>query len=175
MKRRELDREPEPAPVAPAPVAEVLAVTDDQGRLMVTLDGAVITASPIGRAAFGALLDELLRRRQQPIALVLIVADGNRYSDVLHPAPATPEIPPPAADPPPVVPDPRPEPYRGGPERPAAGFIPGEAVAIATVTSHQSADTAGRVPILDQQIPAGEEVVVIGRISGTVLILPQAT
>lgn len=169
--------------------AEVLAVADDLGRLMVTVDGAVVTASPIGRAAFGALVDELLRRRGRPVSLVLIEADGSRYTDTLHPTPTAPPQPPaspttaraerPAADvapPTPVgaserAPAVQGEAFRAGVAR-VGGFIPGEAVGVAQITMHQSADTDGRVPMLDEPIPDGVEVALIGRISGTLLLLP---
>jgi hypothetical protein len=167
------------APVSGPPLAagEVLAVADDQGRLMVTIDGAVVTASPIGRAAFGALVDELLRRRRQPIALLLIEADGTRYTDTLHPEPQVPErlhaSPTTASTDQAAAPPVSTHAAQTLPATRAGGFIPGEAVAIAQITMHQSADTDGRIPMLDEPIPDGVEVALIGRISGTVLLLPQ--
>lgn len=191
MKRRERRNDDTAPVVGAAPVvAEVLAVADDQGRLMVTVDGAVVTASPIGRAAFMALVDELLRRRQHPLALVLIEADGTRYTDTLHPGLPTPASPPAPSSPPAALVPPaqqpereretvpeslaaaRPESVRIGRAR-EGGFIPGEAVGIAQITMHQSADTDGRIPMLEEPIPDGVEVVLIGRISGTLLLLPQ--
>ncbi len=189
MKRRERRNDDTAPVVGAAPVvAEVLAVADDQGRLMVTVDGAVVTASPIGRAAFMALVDELLRRRQHPLALVLIEADGTRYTDTLHPGLPTPASPPAPSSPPAALVPPaqqteretvpeslaaaRPESVRIGRAR-EGGFIPGEAVGIAQITMHQSADTDGRIPMLEAPIPDGVEVVLIGRISGTLLLLPQ--
>jgi hypothetical protein len=140
----------------------VRADVDSHGRLTVTIDGEQFTQSPIGREAFGSLLDELLRAHGTALRVEVHEADGSNYVDLLTPPdriePEPQELPIAVTDSAgrsPLI------------EITGDGFVPGEDVAFAPILIHSSARSDGSVRSLVELNESAREVLVFGRVSGT--------
>lgn len=165
MKRTE----PDTAPVA---LPLVLLLVHDDGTLTATLDGAPLVPSewaPLWRrSSFPQIIDQASHDRTRPIRVEVREADGTVFTDLL---PARPRR---------AAPEPAREPTPPTPGLPTFytvegdGFVPGEDVAVAVITSHTDATHAGSVRALIDPRPfelvGGVEVVLFGRISGTTVI-----
>lgn len=161
------------------PVSVPLLVLDvhDDGTLTATLDGKPL-APPDGvpawrRALFGQIIDHASQDRAVPVRVTVHECDGTTFTDIL-PAAKRPK-------PAPAAPVEKSEPVKTARRWRAAdpvrvdggeGFIAGEDVAIALITGHTDATHEGRVrAFLDPTVIAATkagEVVLIGRVSGTV-------
>lgn len=145
----------------------VVAIADGAGHLSVEVDGVAFTRAPIGRKAFGALMDEIIRRHGSPLRVEVREDDGTTYTDILtSPATVSPTTSGELAAPAKAV-------AAGLIEVSGDGFIPGEDVAIATVSRHTSAGGSGYARSLVEVSALGpsSEVILIGRISGTTKII----
>jgi len=160
-------------PVVPVVLPHVVATVDDDGRLAVEIDGSALTKAPIGRQAFGTLLDEIIRKRRTALRVDLVETDGTTYTDIL-----TPPAPPGHNGTSEPEPPPTPPPAGAGPqlvEVTGEGYVPGEDVAVAIVIRHGSATGDGRVRHV---VEVGElgltgEVVLFGCISGTTTLVSR--
>jgi hypothetical protein len=134
--------------------------------LTVAIDGEQFTRDPIGREAFGSLLDELLRAHGTALRVEVHEADGSNYIDLLTPPD---RIEPEPKEPPIAVTD--------SPEKPALleitgdGFVPGEDVAFAPILIHSSARSDGSVRSLVEFTGSTGEVLAYGRVSGTIHVV----
>jgi hypothetical protein len=154
----------------PTRIRLVRADVDSRGRLTVTVDGEQFTPAPIGREAFGSLLDEVLRARGTALRVEVHEADGSNYVDLL----TTPDrIEPEPKEPPIAVTDSA----ARSPllEISGGGFVPGEDVAFAPILIHSSARSDGSVRSLVEFNDRVGEVLVFGRVSGTIHVakVPQ--
>lgn len=146
------------------------------GALDVTVDGAVLPPPARGswtRDTFADLLDAVTKERSVAVRVEVHEVDGSVFTDLIRPRRR------------PRLTEPEPPVERVGPARrrkrpmpvevSAAGFLPGEEVAVAVVIAHTDA-TAGRArALLDlarlPDAPGGAwDVLLLGRISGTVHI-----
>ena len=123
-----------------------------------------------GRGGVARVLDQLTEQRRSPVRVEVREADGTVFTDIITPSRRRR-----------TEPDPEPaseEPAR----RPAAelvalhgeGFVPGEDVAIAVVIAHGDAAPDGTMRgLVEAHQLAGtptREVILLGRVSGTVTI-----
>ena len=144
----------------------VMEVAED-GFMAVTVDGAPYLPEPFAppwrRESFAQVLDQLTGLRRSPVRVEVREADGAVFTDIITPARRR------------TVPEP--------PSRPAVpvlpvlhgeGFVPGEDVAVAVVIAHGDAapDGTARGLIEAAQLAASptREVILLGRVSGTVTI-----
>lgn len=164
-------------PVVPVVLPHVVATVGENGRLAVEIDGSPLTKAPIGRQAFGKLLDEIIRKRRTALRVDLIEADGTAYTDILTP-PATPDQDE-TSKPDPGSAHPAPSAVQGPRvvEVTGEGYVPGEDVAVAVVIRHGSATGTGHVRHLVELAELGPtgEVVLFGRISGTTTLIDHLT
>jgi hypothetical protein len=150
----------------PTRVRLVCVDVDSHGRLTVTVDGDRFTPDPIGREAFGPLLDELLRAHGTAWRVEVHEADGSNYVDLL-------------TRPDRIEPEPN-QPQLGATtlagkspllEITGDGFVPGEDVAFAPIFIHSSARSDGSVRSLVELTDNVREVLVFGRVSGTIHVV----
>lgn len=148
--------------VLPLVVIEALA----HDRLVATVNGNRLAATPFPRNELGAVITEIVAQLGTPARVELHEQDGTVHADILRPPQprsplAPPEDVPTAPNPPTLV------------ELGAEGFIPGEDVALAVIVTHSSAGPNGRARgLLDTRasIPVAGEVILLGRISGTTVV-----
>jgi hypothetical protein len=160
---------PTEAPLIEVPVElpHVLITVADTGTLTVAVNGEPHTpppfAPPWDRSTFGTVVDDLLAAWGCPLRVEVREADGTTFTDIITPKArrARHEQPTPTALPRLV-------------ELAAAGFIPGEDVAVAVVVGHNDASGEGTArALLDTTQLAGTatgEVILLGRISGAVFV-----
>ena len=158
----------------PVELPHVLVTVAADGTLTATVDGTPFPApgeTVWMRATFGPLMDAITRDRTVAVRVEVRECDGSVFTDIIRPrtprrAMALPEKP---------VPETRRSRHaRRVPrlmEVTADGFVPGEDVAAAVIVSHTDATGTGaaRALIDLDTLPdtAGQEVILLGRISGT--------
>ena len=163
--------EEQPVPVELPHVLEIVAA---DGTLTATVGGTPFPApgeTAWTRTTFGPLMDAITKDRTVAVRVEVRECDGSVFTDIIRPrtprrAVALPEKP---------VPETRRSRHaRRVPrlmEVTADGFVPGEDVAVATIVSHTDATGLGdaRALIDLDTLPdiAGQEVILLGRISGT--------
>jgi hypothetical protein len=135
-------------------------------RLTITVDrepyDIPANVVPAGRPALARILDEIITRLASPVRVEVHETDSTTFTDIVTPRPA-----PTTVVPEPAEAHPAPLPTRGA-------FVPGEAVAVAVVVSHATADDTG---LAQAPLPAAlmakyrGAVVLVGRTSGTVAFL----
>lgn len=158
-------------------------------------------APPWKRNSFPMILDTLTAHYQTPIRVLVREADGSTFTDIITPpqtrtqeapavviapvAPVAPTFPTPftTAPPPiaavpshspsqPVLPQPPvPSPVH---EISAEGFVPGEDVAVAIITTHCDASNDGiaRTLLTSEHLAESptREIIMLGRVSGTLVV-----
>ncbi|WP_313358133.1 hypothetical protein [Microbacterium sp.] len=159
---------------APVELPHVLVIVAADGTLAATVDGRPFSApgeSVWTRATFGPLMDAITRDRTVAVRVEVRECDGSVFTDIIRPrAPRR-------AAPLPERPVPETRRSRHARRVPrlmevtAAGFVPGEDVAVAVIVSHTDAARTGdaRALIDLDTLPdaAGQEIILLGRISGT--------
>lgn len=164
-----------PARSQSAPVSLRTVVLDVQadGSMTVTIDGT--EHPPPGdtgawsRKMFPQIIDQASDERAVPVRVEVHEADGTSFTDLIPAAPRKP-----------AAAEPAPQKKRAKPGRPVlvevtgGGFVPGEDVAVAVIVSHTEATGDGTArALLDPARFVGSgagEVVLVGRISGTIVI-----
>lgn len=163
-------KRPHPAAV-PATIPTVVLTVQPGGTVIVTIDGAVLPppANTVWRrSSLPEIIDQATEHRTVAVWIEINETAGSSFTDLI---PAL-GIPTPAPS------DPAPS---RGPRRAkqpklhevrAEGFVPGEDVAIALVTGYTDAtgDGLARTLIDTTEHPDVSEVVLVGRISGTMAI-----
>ena len=160
--------------MAPVELPHVLVTVAADGTLTAAVDGTPFPApgeTAWTRTTFGPLMDAITKDRTVAVRVEVRECDGSVFTDIIRPrtprrAVALPEMP---------VPETRRSRHaRRVPrlmEVTADGFVPGEDVAVATIVSHTDATGTGdaRALIDLDTLPdaAGQEVILLGRISGT--------
>lgn len=165
-------RKPEPESV---PVSIPLVVLDvhEDGTVTVTVDGKPLAPEPFSppwrRSSFGQIIDRATNDRTTAARVEVRESDGTSFTDIIAPRRRR-------------APHSKPD-----AEKPALrpvfhtvegdGFVPGEDVAVAVITGHTEAAGTGtaRALIDPAQLNADAsggvvEVVLFGRISGTVVV-----
>ncbi len=160
---------------APVELPHVLVTVAEDGILTAAVDGTPFPPSDgtvWTRAAFGPLMDAITMDRTIAVRVEVRESDGSVFTDILRtrkprrPAART---------------DPVPETRRSRHARrvprltevTAGGFIPGEDVAVAAIVSHTDAAGTGEARALidlDDLPESTHEVILLGRISGTLAV-----
>ncbi|MGC3021919.1 hypothetical protein [Brevibacterium sp. FAM 24630] len=158
--------QPESAPVSMRTV--ILDIQTD-GSMTVTIDGASYLPEEGAwvRASFPQIIDHASDERTVPVRVEVHEADGTSFTELL---PARSPRPEPAAEP-------APKRKKDKPASPALieitgeGFVAGEDVACCVIVSHTDATPHGtaRAVLEPKQVKGVGEVVLVGRISGTVV------
>jgi len=158
----------------PVELPHVLVTVASNGTLTATVDGTPFPApdeTAWTRTTFGPLMDAITKDRTVAVRVEVRECDGSVFTDIIHPR--TPRR---AA---PLPKRPMPETRRSRHARrvprlmevAADGFVPGEDVVVAVIVSHTDAAGTGdaRALIDLDTLPydAGQEVILLGRISGT--------
>lgn len=162
---------------APVVVPHLVLDVHEDGTLAATLNHHPVAApEDVGawrRAMFAQIIDHVTHDRAIPVRVTVHEVDGSTFTDIL-----------PAAKRPAPKPEPQPEPVRKpGRRRRGAdpirvdggeGFISGEDVAVAVIVAHTDAAPDGRARALfDPEVVAAAkagEVVLVGRVSGTIAV-----
>lgn len=160
--------------MAPVELPHVLVIVAADGTLAATVDGTPFPAlgeTMWTRTTFGPLLDAITSDRTVAVRVEVRECDGSVFTDIIRPRTPRRAV---------VLPEkPVPETRRSRHARrvprlmevTADGFVPGEDVAIAVIVSHTDASGTGdaRALVDLDTLPdaAGQEVILLGRISGT--------
>ena len=147
-----------------------LAVHDD-GTMSATVDGEPL-APPVDegawrRGSFARIVDQVTADRMIPARVEVTEADGSTFTDIITatarkntPAPDLPE--PDPADAPRLL------------EVTGEGFVPGEDIAVCRIIRHTDAAATGTaralIDLAYDHIDTGDEVVLMGRVSGTFVV-----
>ena len=143
----------------------------DDGTMSATVDGETL-APPVAegvwrRGSFARIVDQVTAERMIPARVEVTEADGSTFTDIITttarkntPAPDLPEHEP--ADAPRLL------------EVTGEGFVPGEDIAVCRIIRHTDAAPTGTaralIDLAHDHIDAGDEVVLVGRVSGTFIV-----
>ncbi|MFT8396725.1 hypothetical protein [Propionibacterium sp.] len=158
-----------PASSAPVTIPLVVLTVHRNGTITVTRDGAFLPSPPHStwrRSSLPEIIEQASEKRTIPVWVEVHETDGTSFTD-LFPA----QLQPHHLEPPPSKPrNAAPSPALA--EVHAEGFIPGEDIAIAPVVSHTAAakDGTARALIDPAEHPGVSEVVLVGRVSGTLAV-----
>ena len=163
--------------MAPVELPHVLVTVAEAGTLTATVDGAPFSSpdeTAWTRATFGPLMDAITKDRTIAVRVEVRENDGSVFTDILRTRKPRRAVAPSET---PVPETRRSRHARRVPrlaEVTAGGFVPGEDVAVATIVSHTDATGTGdaRALIDLDTLPdaAGQEVILLGRISGTLAV-----
>ena len=156
------------------PVVE-FAIGKDSA-MTVTVDGALYLPEPFApgwrRESFPAILDTLAARYRTPLRVQVREADGSTFTDIITPPRERPTARPWQAPAPVVAPPVAVQPVLH--QVAGSGFVPGEDVAVAIIHAHTDASPDGRARDLltaeQAETAVTGEVVLLGRISGTLVV-----
>ncbi|WP_229118168.1 hypothetical protein [Enemella evansiae] len=147
-----------------------LTVHDD-GTMTATVDGKPLAPPQAEgawrRASFARIVDQVTADRMIPARVEVREADGSSFTDIITASPRH------AA---PIETPPEPEPAAAPEllEVTGEGFIAGEDVAVCRLVRHTDAAPDGRVRALidltHDRVSDADEVVLIGRVSGTLVV-----
>src|SRR5699024_4626833 len=143
----------------------------DDGTMSATVDGEPL-APPVTegvwrRGSFARIVDQVTAARMIPARVEVSEADGSTFTDIITatarqntPAPALPERDPAAA--------------ARLREVTGEGFVPGEDIAVCRIIRHTDAAPTGTaralIDLAHDHIDTGDEVVLVGRVSGTFVV-----
>lgn len=160
--------------MAPIELPHVLVTVAADGTLTATVDGTPFPApsdTAWTRTTFGPLMDAITKDRTVAVRVEVRECDGSVFTDIIRPRTPRRAAPLPEK---PVQETRRSRHARRVPrlmEVTADRFVPGEDVAVAVIVSHTDATGTGdaRALIDLDTLPdaAGQEVILLGRISGT--------
>ena len=158
-------------PVASVPVTIPLVVltAHRNGTITVTRDGTILPPpahTTWRRSSLPDIIEQASEHRTIPVWVEVHETDGASFTDLFPAQPASQHHEEQALKPRHATPDPQLAEVR------AEGFIPGEDIAIAPVTSHTDAGKDGTVRALidPAEHPGVREVVLVGRVSGTLAV-----
>lgn len=162
-------KQPHPA-ATPVTIPLVVLTVHPNGTLTATVNGAVLpppSRTVWRRSSLPDIIDQDSEHRSVPVWVEVRETDGTSLTDLF---PAHPET---TAPHEPSEPRPRratPDPQLA--EVHADGFIPSEDIAIAPITGHVDAakDGTARTFIDATEHPGVSEVVLVGRVSGTLAV-----
>lgn len=158
---------PEGRSTVPAVLPQILLEEVAEDRLIVTVNGDKLAATPITRAQITSTLTELVARFGSPTRVEVRELDGSIHADILTPPPPRSAFAPPETEAQVPVAVPSLAEFTG------QGFVPGEDVALALIIRHTSAAPDGNARALldlDERPRMTGEVILFGRISGTLVV-----
>ncbi|MFD6094083.1 hypothetical protein ACFWGN_18370 [Oerskovia sp. NPDC060338] len=178
--RRATFQQPDDTPVV---LPHVLITVTESGALDVTVDGTAFPPPAAGtewtRGTFGPLMDAVTKDRTIAVRIEVHEVDGTVFTDLIRSRKRT--TPPPTDDDA-AAPETRRARRAKHTRTPVLievtgdGFVPGEDIAAAVIVSHTDATGTGAArALLDQRqldslAKSPHEVVLYGRISGTVVV-----
>lgn len=159
-----------PASSAPITIPLVVLTVHPNGALTVTMDGTVLTP-PVHavwrRSSLPEIIETASEHRTVPVWVEVREIDGTTFTDLFPAQPQPKHYEEPSASK-------LPHATRGQQlaEVHAEGFLPGEDIAIAPITAHMETAKDGTVrALLDPaEYPNVREVVLVGRVSGTLAV-----
>ena len=165
------------APV-PLSIPHLVLTVHDDGTLTATVDGELLEpptfAGPWRRSSLSQIIDRATHDRALPARIEILENDGTVFTNLITPVSRlrTPETTEPTESAALDLPSP------AEPGVPVfltveeGGFVPGEDVAVAVILSHTDATSAGsaRSLIDPSQLGPTGEVVLLGRVSATLVI-----
>jgi hypothetical protein len=159
----------QPASSAPVTIPLVVLTVHRNGTITVTKDGTVLPPpahSTWRRSSLPEIIETASSRRTVPVWVEVHETDGTSFTDLFPAQPQPRHHEAAASKPRHAAPDPQPAEIR------AEGFVPGEDIAIAPVTGHIDAakDGTARALIGPAEYPNVREVVLVGRVSGTLAV-----
>ncbi|MCI1636791.1 MAG: hypothetical protein LKI30_01615 [Bifidobacterium crudilactis] len=158
-----------PATSVPITIPTVVLAVRPNGTVTVTMDGNVLPPpvhSVWRRSSLPDIIETASAHRTIPVRVEVHETDGTSFTDLFPARPKSQRGPePPASEARHTTPTPLLEVQ-------AEGFIPGEDIAIAPVTGHTDAakDGTARAPIDAAEHLGVTEVVLVGRVSGTLAV-----
>jgi hypothetical protein len=158
-----------PASSAPVTIPLVVLTVHRNGTITVTRDGTVLPPpahSMWRRSSLPEIIERASSQRTAPVWVEVHESDGTSFTDLFPAQPEPRHHEAPASKPRHAAPDPQPAEIR------AEGFIPSEDIAIAPITGHTDAAKDGTVRALidPAEHPGVSEVVLVGRVSGTLAV-----
>ncbi|GAB3129149.1 hypothetical protein [Glaciibacter psychrotolerans] len=165
----------------PVALPLVVMTIGPDATMTVTVDGEPYAPPPFGppwgRSSFATILDELTVQRHCPVRVEVNEADGTVFTDIITPFARRNRAPVPG-----LMREPEPSPVSLIPAPIEAqtivggeGFIPGEDVAVAVIVAHTGAapDGSARSFVTEdiRAFSATSEVILLGRISGTLILV----
>ena len=159
---------PVPAPVS-MPVIR-LTVHED-GTMSATVDGEPL-APPIAegawrRGSFARIVDQVTAERMIPARVEVTEADGSTFTDIITPTARK-------NTPAQALPEPEPAEVPRLLEVTGEGFVPGEDIAVCRILRHTDATGTGAaralIDLAHAHLDLGCEVVLVGRVSGTLVV-----
>ncbi|MCT2980841.1 hypothetical protein [Propionibacterium freudenreichii] len=161
--------QPHPA-ATPVTIPLVVLTVHPNGTLTATVNGAVLpppSRTVWRRSSLPDIIDQDSEHRSVPVWVEVRETDGTSLTDLFPAHPETTALHGPS--------EPRPRRAAHSPnlvEVRAEGFVPGEDVAIAPITAHTDATGGGdaRALIDTSEHPNVSEVVLLGRVSGTMAV-----
>jgi hypothetical protein len=159
----------QPASSAPVSIPLVVLTVHRNGTITVTRDGIVLPPpahSTWRRSSLPEIIETASERRTVPVWVEVHETDGTSFTDLFPAQPQPRHHEERASKPRHAAPDPQPAEIR------AEGFVPGEDIAIAPITGHIDAgkDGTARALIDPAEHPGVTEVVLVGRVSGTLAV-----
>ncbi|MGO1261450.1 MAG: hypothetical protein ACTMHX_07315 [Bifidobacterium mongoliense] len=159
-----------PAASAPVTIPTVVLAVHPNGTVTVTMDGNVLPPpahTTWRRSSLPEIIEQASLQRTVPVWVEVHESDGTSFTDLFpaQPQPVRHEEPP-TSKPRHTAPSPTLAEVR------ADGFIPGEDIAIAPITGHTDAakDGTARALLDPAEYPNVREVVLVGRVSGTLAV-----
>jgi len=166
MRRKKQEDPQDPASYAvPATLPLVVATVLKDRSIQVTVNGDLLVQGPIDRDSLGRVLSAIAEDRRSAIRAEVRESDGRVFVDIISPPVRRSRFAPPLNAP--VTPTPP-----ALVEVSGVGFVPGEDVAVAIITSRTSAtgDGFARALLERSKIPGSvTEVLLFGETSGTVV------
>ena len=166
-------QQPDETPVA---LPHVVITVTENGALNVTVDGTPFPSPSAGsewtRGTFGPLLDAVTHDRTVAVRIEVREVDGTVFTDLIRARKPTPPQP---TDDDPAMPGTRRARRTKQPpvlvEVTGEGFVAGEDIACTVLVSHTDAAGDGTVRVLldPRQVGNAAEVLLVGRVSGTVV------
>lgn len=167
-----MKKSPAAAPVsAPVTMPVIRLSVHDDGTMTATVDGEPLAPPEAEgtwrRASFARIVDQVTGDRMIPARVEVREADGSSFTDIIAASPrrAAPVEPPPASEP------------AEAPllrEVTGEGFVAGEDVAVCRLLRHTDAAPDGRmravIDLAHDGVSEADEVFLIGRISGTLVV-----
>ena len=149
--------EPRTVPV-PVVLPQVIATLDGTETAQVSVDGIERPDGPVSQAELGRVLARVADESGGAVRVEVRELDGSRYADILQPRPR-PTVAGTEEQAPPVE----------APMLTGEGFLPGEAVLVAVVTTTIHAGPDGTASLSDLPLPPkpGGEAILFGASSGT--------
>lgn len=135
-----------------------LVVVQDADGFTLTLDGELLTDTPVPRVELGRRIAAAIDAAGCPVRVDVHDVDGGIHSDIIEPPPHGPDPHPPRTD-------------QAAFAVHHRGFLPGEQVVLAVVERTETANANGVVTLsTTKELTGARELLLFGRVSGTIFV-----